>query len=131
VVGFDVSAGIPSEGIPVEHEPSGFPFGVEPEVDPALDVDVDVDVVPGLAPLPAVPLPLLVVAAPPAPGVPLLMLVVPVDPALAPVPPCEASFELHAAARRSPAHPAMSLASRAIPRLAWRGMGSSLVVASR
>jgi hypothetical protein len=63
VVGVEVSTGLPSAGIPLEHEPSGFAFGVEPppELDPVVEPDadpeLDADIAPPapLAPLPWLP----------------------------------------------------------------------------
>src|SRR5271165_5823137 len=72
VVGFEVSTGLPSAGTPVEHDPFGLPFGIEPLLeppDPLLELGPVVEPVVVPWPLPPVPLvlpgpPLVVTPAP-------------------------------------------------------------------
>jgi hypothetical protein len=142
VVGFDVSTGCPSAGTPVEHDPFGLPFGIEPLLeppDPLLELApvVEVVVVPVVVdwPLPPVPLEL--------PGPPLVPTPAPVvlwalevpPPLLVPAPVLVEPFvdvsppfePQAAAAMRTNARPVTVLfVPTAMMGLGWRGMSSSV-----
>lgn len=118
VVGFEVSTGWPSAGIPVEHDPSGLPFGMLPLLEP---LELEVEVVPELEPelevVPVAPVPLdeLLASLPPLPPVPV-------------VPFVELLFDPHAAdAKATHASAARAvIVGREFVRKEWQGMGSSV-----